>query len=134
MDILLYSVIGVVGILCVALTIQMVIGIIFVIKLRSYGILTEARVIDTYTSYYRIPYKTPTIEYEANGRIIQKKMHEQGLIKPWKIGDKIMIKFDPNNEEKCYILVNSILYYITGLLVSLLFAIVCNGLVISTLF
>ena len=134
MGILLYSIIGVAGILCVVLTIQMVIGIISVIKLRSIGILKEATVIDIFTSYYGIPYHTPTIEYEADGKKFKKVMREQGLLKPWKIGDKVMIKYNPQNAEKCYILVNSILYYVTGLLISLLFAIACNGLVISTLF
>lgn len=132
-NIVLYIIIGIAGVLAAVLTVKMMIGIIFILKLKSYGILTEAKVIDTYTSYYKIPYRTPTIEYEANGRKIKMKRNEQGLFKPWKIGDTLKIKYDPNNEEKCYILVNSFLYYITGFLVSLLFAIVFSGLFISEL-
>lgn len=132
-NIVFYIIIGIAGVLGAVLTVKMIIGIIFILKLKSYGILTEAKVIDTYTSYYRFPYRNPTIEYEANGKIFKIERNEQGLFRPWRIGDTLKIKYDPKNEEKCYILVNSILYYITGLLVSLLFATVSIGLFISAL-
>ncbi len=131
-EIVFCVIIGIMGILSVVLAVQMALGIVLVIKLRSSGILCEAEVIYTTTSYYRFPYRTPFIEYKADGRIIRKKMREQGLLTPWKTGDKLRIRYDPVNHEKCYIINNSVLYYITGLLISLLFGIVCSGLVIST--